>query len=165
MDFGNVRDGGLRGGSPAASQTVGCEAPFPEAGQSVVKRESESESGTPQRQQENENKMLVYEDKLSGKPTLPALPARPRGDTTTHHGTVPWVDVPPPSPPVSDGLSRTQGPAGAAPGLGGTFPRERRSCPPRRGRLRGDALQHVPLFPSPPSRALSNPFFFPERRR
>merc|ERR1711871_134872 len=35
-------------------------------GQSVVKRESESESGTPQRQQENENKMLVYEDKLSG---------------------------------------------------------------------------------------------------
>ena len=75
MDFGNVRDGGLRGGSPAASQTVGCEAPFPEAGQSVVKRESESESGTPQRQQENENKMLVYEDKLSGKPTLPALPA------------------------------------------------------------------------------------------
>merc|ERR1711934_719622 len=30
------------------------------------KRESESEIGTPQRQQETENKMLVYEDKLSG---------------------------------------------------------------------------------------------------
>ena len=104
--------------------------------------------------------MLVYEDKLSGKPTLPALPARPRGDTTTHHGTVPWVDGPPPPPPrcPTDFRGLKVPPA---PHRGSVGPSLERGGRVRRG-VAGYGATRFSTFPSSPHhlRALCLTHFF-----